>query len=164
ILNANPGVGAPLTEQQTKDFLTTSKLNIHIGTVDEKGHANIHPVWYYYDNSNNKFYILTGKDSKKVNNLKGNDVIYFCVDDPQFSNLINSANINGQRGDLVVEPICQHTVTESIAAAVACSNFHQSINIPEVGSHVNVTGSYVLDKEHNGWAEIHPVTSIIKVP
>ena len=36
ILNANPGVGAPLTEQQTKDFLTTSKLNIHIGTVDEK--------------------------------------------------------------------------------------------------------------------------------
>ena len=49
ILNANPGVGAPLTEQQTKDFLTTSKLNIHIGTVDEKGQANIHPVWYYYD-------------------------------------------------------------------------------------------------------------------
>jgi hypothetical protein len=84
--------------------------------------------------------------------------------DPQFSNLMNSANINGQRGDLVVEPICQHTVTESIAAAVACSNFHQNINIPEVGSHVNVTGSYVLDKEHNGWAGIHPVTSIIKIP
>ena len=82
ILNASPGVGAPLTEQQTKDFLTTSKLNIHIGTVDEKGHANIHPVWYYYDTSSNKFYILTGKDSKKVNNLKGNDIIYFCVDDP----------------------------------------------------------------------------------
>ena len=84
--------------------------------------------------------------------------------DPQFSNLINSANVNGQRGDLVVEPICQHTITESISAAVVCSNFHQNINIPEVGSHVNVTGSYVLDKEHNGWAEIHPVTSITKIP
>ena len=82
ILNGNPGVGIPLTEQQTKDFLNTSKLNIHIGTVDEKGHANIHPVWYYYDTSNNKFYVLTGKDSKKVNNLKGNDIIYFCIDDP----------------------------------------------------------------------------------
>ena len=82
ILNANPGVGASLTEQQTKDFLIRSKLNIHIGTIDERGHANIHPVWYYYDTSNNKFYILTGKDSKKVNNLKGNDIIYFCVDDP----------------------------------------------------------------------------------
>jgi len=82
ILNGNPGVGIPLTEQQTKDFLNTSKLNIHIGTVDEKGHASIHPVWYYYDTSNNKFYVLTGKDSKKVNNLKGNDIIYFCIDDP----------------------------------------------------------------------------------
>ena len=51
-------------------------------TVDEKGHANIHPVWYYYDTSNNKFYVLTGKDSKKVNNLKGNDIIYFCIDNP----------------------------------------------------------------------------------
>jgi hypothetical protein len=33
ILNANPAVGAPLTEQHTKDFLTTNKLNIHIGTI-----------------------------------------------------------------------------------------------------------------------------------
>jgi hypothetical protein len=84
--------------------------------------------------------------------------------DSQFSNLINSANVNGQHGDMVVEPICQHTITESVAAALACTNFHQNINTPEVGSHVNVTGSYVLDKEHNGWAEIHPVTSIIKIP
>jgi hypothetical protein len=83
--------------------------------------------------------------------------------DPQFSNLINSANVNGQHGDMVVEPICQHTITESIAAALACSNFHQNINIPEVGSHVNITGSYVLDKEHNSWAEIHPITSITKI-
>src|SRR3954451_6077655 len=84
--------------------------------------------------------------------------------DSQFSNLINSANVNGQRGDMVVEPICQHAITESVAAALACSNFQQNINIPEVGSHVNITGSYVLDKEHNNWAEIHPVTSIIKIP
>ncbi|MGN6624709.1 MAG: hypothetical protein ACTHKK_11260 [Candidatus Nitrosocosmicus sp.] len=81
--------------------------------------------------------------------------------DPQFSNLINSANINGQIGDLVVEPICQHSITQADAIPV-CSNF-QDINIPEVGSHVKVTGSFVLDKEHDGWAEIHPVTSIIKI-
>ena len=83
--------------------------------------------------------------------------------DPQFSSLINFANVNGQHGDLVVEPICQHSITESIAAALACTNFHQNINIPEIGSHVNVIGSYVLDKEHNGWTEIHPVTIIIKI-
>jgi general stress protein 26 len=82
ILNASPGFGTPLSEQDTKDFLTTKILNIYLGTVDKKVHANIHPTWYYYDTSNNKFYILTGKESKKVNNLKNNESIYFCVDDP----------------------------------------------------------------------------------
>ena len=46
ILNGSPGFGAPLNEQEMIDFLTTGKLNIHLGTVDEKGHANIHPAWY----------------------------------------------------------------------------------------------------------------------
>ncbi|MPZ08552.1 MAG: pyridoxamine 5'-phosphate oxidase family protein [Nitrososphaeraceae archaeon] len=82
ILNASPGFGAPLSEQDMKDFLTTKILNIHLGTVDEKGHANIHPAWYYYDSSDNKFYILTGKESKKITNLRMNELIYFCVDDP----------------------------------------------------------------------------------
>lgn len=34
------------------------------------------------------------------------------------------------------------------------------LNIPPKGSHVTVTGSHVLDLEHQSWAEIHPVTSI----
>ena len=83
--------------------------------------------------------------------------------DPQFSNLINSANIKNQLGDLVVEPICVNKVTQADAVS-ACVNFHQNINIPPIGSHVNVTGSYVLDKEHGNWAEIHPVTSIHTIP
>ncbi|MCC2648727.1 MAG: hypothetical protein K0R16_1530, partial [Nitrososphaeraceae archaeon] len=33
ILNASPGFGAPLTEEEVKDFLTNSKLNVHLGTV-----------------------------------------------------------------------------------------------------------------------------------
>ena len=83
--------------------------------------------------------------------------------DPQFSNLINSANIKNQFGDLVVEPICVNRVTQADAIS-ACQNFHQNISIPPIGSHVNITGSYVLDKEHGNWAEIHPVTNIIKIP
>jgi hypothetical protein len=84
--------------------------------------------------------------------------------DPPFSNLINSANIKNQFGDLVVEPICMNPVTQ-VDAISACQNFHQNIiSIPPIGSHVNITGSYVLDKEHGSWAEIHPVSSITKIP
>jgi general stress protein 26 len=82
ILNASPGFGAPLNEQEMMDFLTTGKLNIHLGTVDEKGHANIHPAWYYYDQEKNRIYVETGKQSKKTTNLKENEIIYFCIDDP----------------------------------------------------------------------------------
>ena len=45
------GFGAPQSEQELKDFLTTNVLMLHLGTVDGKGHANIHPVAYYYDTS-----------------------------------------------------------------------------------------------------------------
>jgi hypothetical protein len=82
--------------------------------------------------------------------------------DPPFSNLINSANMKNQFGDLVVEPICVNRVTQADAIS-ACQNFHQNISIPPISSHVNITGSYVLDKEHGNWAEIHPVTSITKI-
>ncbi|MDF2769743.1 MAG: Pyridoxamine 5-phosphate oxidase [Nitrososphaeraceae archaeon] len=79
ILNASPGFGAPLTEEEVKDFLTNSKLNVHLGTVDEKGHSNIHPIWYYFDNSNNKLYTETSKISKKTDNLRRNNTIYYCI-------------------------------------------------------------------------------------
>ena len=83
--------------------------------------------------------------------------------DPEFSDLINSANVNGQFGDLVVEPICVNPVTQASAIS-ACQDFHQNIDVPPVGTHVEITGSYVLDNEHGGWAEIHPVTSITTIP
>jgi hypothetical protein len=83
--------------------------------------------------------------------------------DPEFASLVNSANVNGQHGDLVVEPICQNPVSQQDAIS-ACQDFHQDISIPPVGTHVKVTGSYVLDNQHGGWAEIHPVTSISEIP
>jgi hypothetical protein len=83
--------------------------------------------------------------------------------DSQFSDLINSANVNGQSGDLIVEPICVNPITQ-IDAISACQSFHQNIVIPPTGTHVQVTGSYVLDNQHGGWAEIHPVTSISNTP
>jgi hypothetical protein len=82
ILDGSPGSGRPMSEKDIKDFLTTKVLNIHLGTVDEKGHANIHPAWYYFDDSKGKIYVETGRYSKKMENLSRNEVIYFCIDDP----------------------------------------------------------------------------------
>ena len=69
ILDASPGYGEPLSEQDTKDFLITKALNVHLGTVDEYGRANVHPAWYYYDSSKEKIFVETGKQSKKMENL-----------------------------------------------------------------------------------------------
>ena len=82
ILHGSQGSGTPLNEQDIKDFLTTKVLNVHLGTVDENGHANIHPAWYYYDDSKEKIYVETGRHSKKMENLSRNETIYFCIDDP----------------------------------------------------------------------------------
>jgi general stress protein 26 len=79
ILNADPGFGRPLKEDEIRDFLTNGKLNIHIGTVDKKGEPNIHPTWYYFDATNNRFYIETSKNSTKIKNLRRNNIIYLLT-------------------------------------------------------------------------------------
>jgi hypothetical protein len=45
-------------------------------------------------------------------------------------------------------------------AIAACQNYQSNIVIPLLHSHVQITGSYVIDTETGGWAEIHPVSSI----
>ena len=82
--------------------------------------------------------------------------------DSQFASLLNSGNKSNQGGDLVVEPICDHTVTQPDAVG-ACSTFHSTIPHYPAGTRVLVTGSHVLDHEH-GWMEIHPVTRITATP
>ena len=75
------------------------------------------------------------------------------------SSLINQANIKFENGDLVLEAICQNTVSRSEVGS-ACDNFnHPTLSIPPVGSHVTV-----LDTRNTNWAEIHPITSIAAIP
>jgi len=79
--------------------------------------------------------------------------------DPQYSNLINSANTQLQAGDLVIEPICDHKPIQSSAASKSCAGFQSQLEIPPEKTHVQITGRYVLDTKH-GWTEIHPVSDI----
>jgi general stress protein 26 len=82
ILNASePEFGGPMTEDEVRHFLVNSKKNVHISTLDEKGEPNIHPTWYYFDNNNDKIYIESGKDSRKTQNLRRTNIIYYCIDD-----------------------------------------------------------------------------------
>jgi len=66
-----------------------------------------------------------------------------------------------QHGDLVIEAVCQHRVIQPDATS-ACAGFHGTVKIPLVGTHVEVTGVYVLDQGH-GWTELHPVSSIRRI-
>ena len=82
--------------------------------------------------------------------------------DPEYQDMVNQANVDQQHGDLVLELICQNPV-EQQDAIQSCQDFRYIINVPPVGTHVLVTGSYVLDLEHGSWAEIHPVTAIQEI-
>ena len=59
-----------------------------------------------------------------------------------------------QQGYLVVEVVCERQVSQEDAIAT-CSQYHNNLAIPPVGSHVFVTGPWVHDS--HGWNEIHPV-------
>ncbi|MDX1441028.1 MAG: pyridoxamine 5'-phosphate oxidase family protein [Nitrosopumilaceae archaeon] len=79
IIHASPGFGSAMTESQVKNFLSNSKLNLLLGTIDSKGEPNVHPVWYHYQDDN--LYIETGKTAKKAKNIQKNHNVYFCIDD-----------------------------------------------------------------------------------
>jgi len=81
ILNAIPG-SKPLSEQQVRDFLVSAKLNLQLGTIDEKGEPNIHPIWYIFEND--KIYVVTSKKSKKAKNSLRQKLVYFSIDDESF--------------------------------------------------------------------------------
>lgn len=105
--------------------------------------------------------IVTGVIAEIEPELDGDMHVLVIPDDPS---IINSANVTEQKGRLVVEPICQNPAREQ-EAIKACQGFnYPKITIPKVGTHVRITGSYVLDKHHDGWVEIHPVTSMEVIP
>ena len=80
--------------------------------------------------------------------------------DPGQEKFLNDGNRSAQNGNLVFEIVCKYSVKQPDAKK-ACQNFKGAIKLPPLGSHVAVTGTWVLDTEHEKWFEIHPVTSIV---
>ena len=73
-------------------------------------------------------------------------------------NLLKKKNIKEKNGDLVIEAVCMANITNPKVGG-ACKGYVNHVQLPKVGDHVKVTGSYVIDS-HNGWAEIHPISKI----
>jgi len=64
---------------------------------------------------------------------------------------------------IIVEIICHNPIDSAKFPnpAKACGNYHSSeIMTPKYNQYLSVSGSYVFDKDHGDWAEIHPVFKI----
>jgi general stress protein 26 len=49
---------------------------------DEKGEPNVTVTAFYFDEPSEKFFVVTQKDSKKVQHLKNRNITSYCIDDP----------------------------------------------------------------------------------
>ena len=58
-----------MNKEEVNKFLE-SKLLLQIGTIDQEGDPNIHPVWFGYDIDREKLLVITPKITKKVKNLR----------------------------------------------------------------------------------------------
>jgi hypothetical protein len=76
-------------------------------------------------------------------------------------NLLKKKNYTKKDGNLVIEAICINHITRKAAKGI-CKGYVNQVQLPKVGDHVKVTGSYVIDT-HNGWTEIHPITKVEKL-
>ncbi len=83
--------------------------------------------------------------------------ILLALDGP-YRSLLRPANQGEELGDLVIEPVCVGRVSQADAVDVCWSDPDPLPNsFPAVGDHVWMEGRYVLDLDHSGWAELHPL-------
>jgi hypothetical protein len=92
--------------------------------------------------------------------------------DPQYKGLLRPANYTAQHGRLVVEivPADKPGCTPGKPPRPATGSYNYGIctgadeTSPALGSRAYVTGPYVADDDHGGWAEVHPAWAISATP
>jgi hypothetical protein len=119
-------------------------------------------LWKYVYNPDRlqvieKCIIVTGIIKKTRAEEDGDQHMLLKLDDGQES-LLKKRNIKRKKGDLVIEAVCMNNISDPKVGG-ACKGYVNKIKLPNIGDHVRVTGSYVIDT-HNGWAEIHPASKI----
>lgn len=102
--------------------------------------------------------VVTGLVDNLIEEADGDYHVRLALD-AKYSNLTNDANVQYQHGDLVVEIICAHSISQQDAVS-ACQGYTNNVTLPTINDHITVTGPYVLDNDHYGWAEIHPAYTL----
>ena len=100
---------------------------------------------------------VTGMIVERNADPDGDEHMLLKLDKGQ-ENLLQKKNFTKKQGNLVIEAICINHITRKSAKGI-CKGYVNHVQLPNIGDHVRVTGSYVLDS-HNGWTEIHPITKV----
>lgn len=103
---------------------------------------------------------VTGTIAERSTDDDGDEHMLLKLDDGQ-DDLLTKKNKKKKDDQLVIEAVCAGT-PKLKKVGDACNGFSNSVTLPQVGDHVRVTGSLVIDT-HNGWAEIHPISRIDKL-
>jgi hypothetical protein len=122
-------------------------------------------LWkYVYDNQRlkvlDKCKVVTGIIEETNADPDGDQHMLLKLDKGQQA-LLTKKNNTKKGGDLVIEAVCINNISRKRAKG-ACKGYVNKVLLPKKGDHVKVAGSYVIDL-HNGWAEIHPISSIEKL-
>ena len=83
IIHATP-IGSIMSEGEVREFLSSAKTNLQLATVDKRGEPVIQPVWYFFDDTAERIYINTYRDSVKAQNIRRKNAMYFSVDEDSY--------------------------------------------------------------------------------
>ena len=100
---------------------------------------------------------VTGVIEESSADEDGDQHMLLKLDNGQ-EDLLTKKNTKKKQGDLVIEAVCANKTTLA-KVGNTCNGYINKIQIPKLGDHVKITGSFVNDT-HNGWNEIHPITKI----
>ena len=163
-------ISCQVNKAKTNSANTETSIPAHdadkSGMNNNKTSSDCDPsVWKYVYNPDrleviDKCKTVTGIIEESDANEDGDQHMLLKLDNGQ-EELVNGRNIKKKQGDLVIEAVCANNTTLDKVGST-CSGYINKIQIPGLGDHVKVTGSYVIDS-HNGWAEIHPITKIEKM-